>query len=110
LGLALAVSAAILTLTTLLGRRPATVNKGMPYECGIRSQDHARQPFRNRFYLIAVLFLLFDVEGAFFFPWALVYRQSLVEGPALLIAMLVYMAFLVLGLVYILRKRVLELA
>lgn len=110
LGFALTICTGILTLTMLLGRRPSNAKKQMPYECGIQSTGQARQPFKNRFYLIAVLFLLFDVEGAFFFPWALVYRESLTQGPELLIAMLVYMAFLVLGLFYILRKRVLELA
>lgn len=108
-GLALLVSVAVFTLTTLLGPKNPVSSKLGPYECGVKPEGTARTPFKNRFYLIAVLFLIFDVEAAFFFPWALVYRESLNSGPALLIAMLFYMAFVVLALVYILKKKALEL-
>ena len=99
----------ILGVTTVLGPRNPTAAKLSPYECGTRPEGNARQPFKSRFYLIAVLFLLFDVEAAFFFPWALIYRDSLQLGPGLLIAMLVYLFFMVLGLVYVFRKNCLEL-
>ncbi len=108
-GLALVVCVAILILTTILGPNNPSAVKLSVYECGVKPEGTARQPFKNRFYLIAVLFLLFDVEGAFFFPWALVYRESIATGPELLIAISVYLALLILGLVYILRKDCLEL-
>jgi len=107
--LGLVVAGAILALTTILGPNNPLPIKLMPYECGIKTQETARRPFKNRFYLIAVLFLLFDVEAAFFFPWALVYKDSLAQGPDLLIAILIYIGLLTLGLVYIIRKKCLEL-
>ena len=108
---ALLVSGAIFALTTILGPRDPIVSqvKLSPYECGVKPEGSARVPYRSGFYLIAVLFLLFDVEAAFFFPWALVYRESLREGPGLLIAFLIYLFFLLLGLVYIFQKKALEL-
>lgn len=106
---AIVVCAAIFVITSVLGPKLPGVIKLAPYECGIRSEGSARHPFKNRFYLIAVLFLLFDVEAAFFFPWALVYRESLTHGPELLIAISVYLFLLVVGLVYILQKKCLEL-
>ena len=109
--LGIVVSATIFAISNLLNPklRPAPAVKYQPYECGVRPEGSARAPFRTRFYMIAVLFLLFDVEGVFFLPWARVYRESLAEGGALLVAILVYMFLMVLGLVYIFRKRVLEI-
>ena len=106
---ALLLCVGLFTVKRLLGPRNPVPSKLSVYECGVKPEGTARVPFKTGFYLIAVLFLLFDVEGAFFFPWALVYRESLAQGPALLIAMLVYMALLVLGLVYIFRKGCLKL-
>jgi len=109
LAIALAMCAGILGLTTWLGPRRPSAAKLSTYECGAIPEGNARQPFRSRFYLIAVLFLLFDVEAVFFIPWALVYRESLAEGAGLLLAMLVYLGFVVLGLIYVIRKKCLEL-
>ena len=102
--LALFVSATILLLTTWLGPKNPLARKLSVYECGVEAEENARIPFNYRFYLIAVLFLLFDVEAVFFFPWALIYRESLSSGPSLLIAIGVYLFFMVLGLIYIFRK------
>ncbi|NQW45033.1 MAG: NADH-quinone oxidoreductase subunit A [Deltaproteobacteria bacterium] len=107
--LAIIISTGLFTVKRLLGPRNPVPAKLAVYECGVTPESSARIPFQTGFYLIAVLFLLFDVEAAFFFPWALVYKESLAEGPALLIAMLIYMALLVLGLVYIFRKDCLKL-
>jgi len=106
---ALLLCIGLFTVKRLLGPRNPVAAKLAVYECGVTPEGSARAPFKTAFYLIAVLFLLFDVEAAFFFPWALVYRESLAQGPALLIAMLVYMSLLVLGLVYIFRKDCLKL-
>lgn len=99
----------IILLSAVLGSQNNKKTKLSTYECGVTPEGTARIPFKARFYLIAVLFLLFDVEAVFFFPWALVYRESIRQDAGLLFAMLAYMAFMVLGLVYILRKNVLEL-
>jgi len=107
---ALFVCAAIYVLTRLLGPEVGGKVKLSPYECGVQASEtkDARIPFHFRFYLLAVLFLLFDVEGAFFLPWALVYRDSLQIDASLLIAMLVFVFFVVLGLIYVYRKGYLE--
>ena len=107
--IALIVCAAIFVLTNLLGPKNPLASKLSVYECGVKPEGNARAPFKLGFYLIAVLFLLFDVEAAFFFPWALIYRESLKTGPALLFAMLAYLFFFVLGFVYVFRKNVLRL-
>lgn len=109
LGIALAVCGVIFLLTNILGPKNPIPAKLSPYECGVKPEGNARTPFHSRFYLIAVLFLLFDVEAAFFFPWALVYRHSLKDGPALLWAMLIYLVFMGLGLVFVFQKNALEL-
>lgn len=102
---ALCVCAAIYILTNLLGPKVRGSRiKLAPYESGVSTSDLARLPFRFKFYIVAVLFLLIDVEGAFFLPWALVYRESLQSDATLLVAMLVFTFFVVLGLVYIFRK------
>ncbi len=106
---ALIVCAAIFVITNVLGPNNPVASKLSVYECGVKPEGTARAPFRNQFYLIAVLFLLFDVEGAFFLPWALVYRESLITGGTLLLALVVYMALMVLGLVYIFKKDCLRL-
>ncbi len=106
---ALCVCVAVYSLTHLLGPKNPTAAKLSPYECGVEPEGSARAPFKTHFYLVAVLFLLFDVEGVFFIPWAIIYRESLAEGPDILIAGALYMALLVLALAYIFRKRLLRL-
>ena len=107
--LALIVAGSVFSIKRLLGPRNPVAMKLSTYECGVQPEGSPRAPFKNGFYLIAVLFLLFDVEAAFFFPWALVYRESLADGPGLLIAMLIYMALLVIGLIYVFSKDCLRL-
>ena len=108
---AVVLSLGIFGVTNILGPRNPNVSasKLSTYECGVKPEGNARQPFKIQFYLVAVLFLLFDVEGAFFLPWALVYRESLATGGALLMAMIVYLALMVLGLVYVFQKDCLRL-
>lgn len=106
---AVIVCGAIFLLTTVLGPSNPLASKLSVYECGVKPEGTARRPFKMHFYLIAVMFLLFDVEAAFFFPWALVYRESLKTDATLLIALMVYMGLLVLGLIYVFRKDALRL-
>lgn len=72
--------------------------KGIPYECGIDPVGNARRPFHARFYLLAIMFLVFDVELIFFYPWAVIYNGS--GNLGWLIAMMVFTLFLVIALVY----------
>ena len=101
----LIVCAAIFAITSVLGPKNPSAVKLSVYECGVRPEGNARTPFKNRFYLIAVLFLLFDVEAAFFFPWAV----SLgVTGTFGLLAMLIFALVLVVALIYDYKKGALE--
>jgi NADH-quinone oxidoreductase subunit A len=67
-----------------------------------------KQRVSVRFYLVAILFLLFDVETVFFYPWAVVYKKFLAAGPFILLEMLIFIAVLFVGYVYVLRKGALE--
>ena len=88
-----------------LGRRVNTAAKLMPYECGITPVGNARERFHTRFYLVAMLFIVFDIETVFLYPWAVVYKQLALFG---LIEMVVFIAILLAGLVYVWGKGALE--
>ena len=88
-----------------LGRRVNTAEKLMPYECGITPVGNARDRFHTRFYLIAMLFIVFDIETVFLYPWAVVYKQLALFG---LIEMVVFIAIRLAGLVYVWGKGALE--
>jgi NADH:ubiquinone oxidoreductase subunit 3 (chain A) len=88
-----------------LGRRVNDPAKAMPYECGITPVGNARERFHTRFYLVAMLFIVFDIETVFLYPWAVVYKSLAMFG---LIEMLVFIAILLAGLVYVWGKGALE--
>jgi NADH-quinone oxidoreductase subunit A len=71
---AMALAAVILLLSSLVGHRRPSRQKQQPYECGVLPTGDAREPFSIKFYLVAMVFILFDVEAIFLYPWALVYR------------------------------------
>ena len=79
--------------------------KGSPYECGIVPEDNARQRYTVRFYIIAILFVVFDVETIFLFPWA---AQFKLLGAFGFLEMLVFLGILVLGYVWVWKKGALE--
>ncbi len=94
-----------------IGRHRDIDVKLAPYECGIEAVGDARQRFSVRFYLVAMLFILFDVEVVFMMPWAIIYRQlPKITGSPLFgfWEMLVYLGFVVVGLYYIVRKGILN--
>lgn len=84
--------------------RPNTA-KNSPYECGFEGINDARLPFDVRFYLVAILFIIFDLETAFLFPWAVSLRQI---GEAGLWAMMVFLTILVVGFIYEWKKGALQ--
>ncbi len=105
IGLACLVPVLLFGLQRLLAPRRPNVAKLETYECGapIIGSPHQRQPVK--FYIVAVLFLLFDIETVFLFPWSVLYRRLGVFG---LVEMGVFLAVLVFGLVYVWRKGALE--
>ncbi len=105
----IAVVALLLPLTLLLAKlvRPENPQKTklMPYECGIDPFDNARGRYTVRFYIVAILFVVFDVETIFLFPWAVQFKALRVFG---LVEMLVFLAILIVGYVWIWKKGALE--
>ena len=104
---ALTVGFALFTvfLSSLLGRRRVTPQKMLPYECGMDPVGPARNPFSVRFYLIAMLFIIFDIEAVFLYPWAVIFQELKVFG---LIEMAVFIAILLIGFIYIWKRGALE--
>ena len=92
-------------LSSLLGFQRPDAAKNSPYECGFEAFEDARMKFDVRYYLVAILFILFDLEIAFLFPWAIVLRELGMFG---LLSMLVFLAILVVGFVYEWKKGALE--
>ena len=88
-----------------LGPKRPNVEKNSPYECGFPPFDDARLPFDVRFYLVAILFIIFDLETAFLVPWAVVFRQLGWFGLA---AMGIFLGVLVVGFIYEWKKGALE--
>ena len=98
-------------VTLLFARliRPSTGGAGKlaPYECGVDPDSDARQRYAIRYYVVAILFVIFDVETIFLFPWAIIYRQLAVFG---LVEMLVFLGILIVGYVWIIKKGALDWA
>ena len=105
---AVAIGFAVLPLIVgrLLRPQPVpTEGKLAPYECGVEPVRDAHQRFSVRFYIVAILFLIFDVETVFLFPWAIRFRQLALFG---FIEMLIFLAILIIGYVYAWRRGALE--
>lgn len=88
-----------------LGPKRKTADKLVPFESGIESVGNARSQFSIKYFLVAILFVLFDVEVIFMYPWAVNFRTLGLPG---LIEMFVFMAFLLSGFVYVIKKGVLD--
>jgi NADH-quinone oxidoreductase subunit A len=92
-------------ISRLLGVHRPDSEKLSPYECGFEAFEDARMKFDVRYYLVAILFILFDLEIAFLFPWAIVLQEIGLFG---LLAMVVFLAILVVGFIYEWKKGALE--
>jgi NADH-quinone oxidoreductase subunit A len=99
------LGAAILGLSAWVGVKRPSREKLSPYECGIAPVGDARQRFSISFYLVAMLFILFDVEAVFLYPWAVVFKGMKWLG---FLEMFVYIAILLAGYVYIWKKGALD--
>jgi NADH-quinone oxidoreductase subunit A len=100
-----AVAAAILGLSAWVGVKRPSQAKLSPYECGSPPVGDARERFSVSFYLVAMLFILFDVEAVFLYPWAVVFKSLKWFG---FVEMLLYIAVLLAGYVYIWKKGALD--
>ena len=95
----------IVGLGWMLSVRKPDPEKNSPYECGFEPFEDARLPFDVRFYLVAILFIIFDLETAFFFPWAVSLRHIVWPG---LISMGIFLLILTIGFIYEWKKGALE--
>jgi len=105
MGLVPVAGAAFIILSLLLSNRRPTLTKGVPYESGMPPLGTARQRFSVKFYLVAMLFIVFDLEAVFMIPWAQSFRSLGLFG---LIEMAVFIFILAVGYVYIWKRGALE--
>ncbi|WP_256010709.1 NADH-quinone oxidoreductase subunit A [Desertivirga xinjiangensis] len=97
-----------MVLTHIIGPKRKSKEKLSPFESGIEVVGNARQPFSIKYFLVAILFVLFDIEVIFMYPWAVNFREMSLEGFDGLIEMLVFMGTLLLGFIYIIKKKALD--
>jgi NADH-quinone oxidoreductase subunit A len=106
---AIAFAAGALATSVLLGKAGRrNASKDMPYECGMLPQGEAQPRFSVKFYLVAMLFILFDLEIVFMYPWAVVYREVVAHDLTILWSMLSFVSILMVGYIYALKKGALD--
>jgi len=105
--IALAVAAALVGAGILLGKKVKNRVKDTAYECGFSPVGNARERFSVKYYLVAMLFILFDIEAIFLYPWAVVYRELKLFA---FFEMLLFIALIMVGFFYIWKKGVLNWA
>jgi NADH-quinone oxidoreductase subunit A len=103
--IAIGFAGGTILLSSLIVPRRSNRVKMSAYECGVDPVGDARARFSIKFYLVAVLFILFDIEAVFLYPWAVAFRQLGLYG---LIEMILFIVILLVGYVYVLKKRALE--
>jgi NADH-quinone oxidoreductase subunit A len=98
-----------LIMSVLLGKSGLrTRTKDSAYECGMIAQGGAQPRFSVQFYLVAMLFILFDLEIVFMYPWAVVYREAVARSQVIFWSMLSFVSILMVGYVYALKKGVFD--
>jgi len=103
--IAMAIAALMLGLSSILGKKVRNRVKDMPYESGIVPTGDARHRFSVKFYLVGMLFILFDIEAIFLYPWAVVYRELKMFA---FVEMLVFIVLILCGFFYIWKKGALD--
>jgi NADH-quinone oxidoreductase subunit A len=104
-GLAVGFVVATIIGSSFLGPKRSSKSKDKNFECGIESIGNARIPFSVKYFLVAILFVLFDVEVIFLYPWAINFKELGMDG---MIKMVIFMALLLIGFFYIIKKKALE--
>jgi NADH-quinone oxidoreductase subunit A len=110
--IAVILASLLTTLSVVVGWRRPSRAKQQAYECGMEPTGDAREPFSVKFYLVAMVFILFDVEAIFLYPWAYIYRDMIKESQSIgrfgYIEMLIYIAILLVGYIYLWKKGALD--
>lgn len=106
----LVMASGMVISSSLFGQKIKSREKLMPYECGKDPMGSARERFSVKFYMVALLFILFDIEAIFFVPWAVVFRKmSEVYSKAFVfLEMLIFIAILLVGYIYVWKKGILD--
>ena len=105
--IAIAVAAGLIGASTLLGKRGHSPLKDTPYESGMAPVGSARERFSVKFYLVGMIFILFDIEAVFLFPWVVVFRELKLFGLA---EMFVFVVLVLVGFFYVWKKGALDWA
>lgn len=105
MGIAIALGVVLIVLGALIAPHKPNPEKLSPYECGFPPFEDARLKFDVRFYLVAILFIIFDLEVAFLFPWAVIFKDL---SWAPIVAMVVFLGLLLVGFIYEWKKGALE--
>ncbi len=106
---AIGFAAGALVVSVILGKAGRRTRiKDSAYECGMVPQGETHPRFSVKFYLVAMLFILFDLEIVFMYPWAVVYKESILQSKAILWSMLCFVTVLMVGYVYALKKGALD--
>ncbi len=108
LAFALLLGLVLIGLSALLGRVKPDPHKLSVYECGVPPSGSPRNRYSVKFYLIAIFFLIFDIEIAFLFPWALIVKSQIPLGHMVILEMFLFIALLLVGYIYIWKKGALE--
>lgn len=101
---------AFIVLSALIGKGKKTAGKHRPYESGIDTEGASKGRFPIKFYVIAMLFILFDIEVVFLYPWATLFKEFVAKGDGafMLIEMMIFLGILAIGLIYIYGRKALE--
>ena len=106
---ALGFAACTLIVSSITSQKGKTnVAKDHAYECGLPPLTDAHKRFSVKFYLVAMLFILFDVEVVFLYPWAVVFKEMVRQSPAIFVGMLSFLGILGVGFLYALKKNAFE--
>ena len=109
IGVAIGFAVSALLASVILGKAGRSTRvKDTPYECGMVPQGKTQPRFSVKFYLVAMLFILFDLEIVFMYPWAVIYKEMIVESKLVLWSMLSFITILMVGYVYALKKGALD--
>lgn len=107
--IAVGIALAVLIGSHIFGQRArGNYIKDQAYECGMLPEDKSQSKFSVKFYVVAMLFILFDIEVVFMIPWVMIYREFLAANIPILMPMLFFLFLLSLGLVYEMKKGALE--
>jgi NADH-quinone oxidoreductase subunit A len=105
IALAVLIATALIVISVAVGKRVKDRVKDSPYECGIAPTGSARERFSVKFYLVGIVFILFDIESVFLYPWAVVYRELKMFA---FVEMLIFIALILSGFLYIWKKGALD--